>query len=227
MARSSQHSTARPGRAAWSLAERQHDVITRGQLRALGFGREAIQHRIEIGRLHPVRRGVYAVGRRTLSREGHWMAAVLVCGDGPSGCVAGSGGGACLSHGSAAALLGIGLEMRGLIEVSVRSRLDRRHSGIQVHRRSGMGNEDVGLCKGIPVTSPAQTIIDLSARQDRMTVERMIDEADRLDLITHRSSGPRSTATVVSEASRVCAPGSTGAPSGSRARASSASSCRW
>jgi very-short-patch-repair endonuclease len=47
-----------------------------------------------------------------------------------------------------------------------------------------MGNEDVGLCKGIPVTSPAQTIIDLSARHDRMTVERMIDEADRLDLIT-------------------------------------------
>jgi very-short-patch-repair endonuclease len=34
------------------------------------------------------------------------------------------------------------------------------------------------------VTSPAQTIIDLAVRHDRMTVERMVDEADRLDLIT-------------------------------------------
>lgn len=34
------------------------------------------------------------------------------------------------------------------------------------------------------MTSPAQTIVDLAARQDRMTVERMVDEADRLDLIT-------------------------------------------
>lgn len=184
MARLSQHSIARPGRAARSLAERQHDVITYGQLRALGFGRGAIEHRIEIGRLHSVRRGVYAVGRRTLSREGHWMAAVLVCGDGRPGWGAGSDEGACLSHGSAAALLGIGLETRGLIEVSVRSKRDRQHSGIRVHRRSGMGDEDVGLCKRIPVTSPAQTIIDLSARHDRMTVERMVDEADRLDLIT-------------------------------------------
>jgi hypothetical protein len=133
-------------------------VITHGQLRALGFGRRAIEHRIEIGRLHPIRRGVYAVGRRTLSREGGWMAAVLVCGDGRLGCGAGADGGSYLSHGSAAVLLGIGLEMRGLIEVSVRSKRGRRHSEIRVHRRSGLGDEDVGLCKGIPVTSPAQTI---------------------------------------------------------------------
>ena len=112
------------------------------------------------------------------------MAAVLVCGDGRLGCGAGSDGGVCLSHGSAAALLGIGLEIRGLIEVSVRSRRDRRHSGIRIHRRPGMDEEDVGLCKDIPVTSPAQTIIDLSARHDQMTVERMVDEADRLNLIT-------------------------------------------
>src|SRR5215208_5891591 len=115
MAWSSQHSMGRQGRAVWSLAERQHDVITYWQLRALGFGREAIEHRIEVGRLHPVRRGVYAVGRRTLSREGHWMAAVLVCGDGRPVRGGGSIRGACLSHSSAAALLGIGLEARGLI----------------------------------------------------------------------------------------------------------------
>jgi very-short-patch-repair endonuclease len=52
-----------------------------------------------------------------------------------------------------------------------------------VHRRPGLRDDGVGTCKGIPVTSPAQTLIDLAADHDRMTVERMVDEADRLDLI--------------------------------------------
>ncbi len=45
-------------------------------------------------------------------------------------------------------------------------------------------DEDVGLYDRIPVTSPAQTLIDLAADGDRITVERMVDEADRLDLIS-------------------------------------------
>lgn len=65
-----------------------------------------------------------------------------------------------------------------------------------------MRDDSVGFCDGIPVTSPAQTIIDLAARHDRMTVERMVDEADRLDLITppqlraalERHSGERGVA---------------------------------
>ena len=47
---------------------------------AEGLTPKAIHHRIEIGRLHPLWRGVYAVGRPEVSREGRWMAAVLSCG---------------------------------------------------------------------------------------------------------------------------------------------------
>ncbi len=106
------------------------------------------------------------------------MAAVLACSHGVPGADA------FLSHGSAAALFGIGVEDSGCIEVSVRA--DRRGSrpGICVHRRFSLRDEDVGLYQDIPVTSPAQTIIDLAVRRDRLTVERMVDEADRLDLIT-------------------------------------------
>jgi hypothetical protein len=107
------------------------------------------------------------------------MAAVLACGS--VGSLAGS---SFLSHGSAAALFGIGLEAAGCVEVSVRAGHGRVRPGIRVHRRSFLRDEDVGFYDGIPVTSPAQTIIDLSARADRLTVERMVDEADRLDLIT-------------------------------------------
>lgn len=101
------------------------------------------------------------------------MAAVLYCGDG-----------AALSHGSAAALLGFGREESGCVEVSVRSSALHRHPELQVHRRPTLRDDEVGFADRIPVTSPAQTIIDLATRHDRLTVERMVDEADRLDLIT-------------------------------------------
>src|SRR3954452_16848957 len=56
----------------WHLVRRQHGVITRSQLLAFGFSPKAIRHRISIGRLHPLRRGVYAVRRLEVSDEGRW-----------------------------------------------------------------------------------------------------------------------------------------------------------
>jgi very-short-patch-repair endonuclease len=157
----------------WALARAQHGVVSRAQLAGLGFSRDAIHHRLARGRLHPVARGVYAVGRPADSREGRWMAAVLGCGDG-----------AVLSHGSAAALMGFGSERGRLVEVSVRSPTIRRRPDLRVHRRPCLRDEGVGLFDRIPVTSPAQTLIDLAADGDRITVERMVDEADRLDLVS-------------------------------------------
>ncbi len=100
------------------------------------------------------------------------MAAVLACGPG-----------AVLSHDSAAALFGIGSEHGVQIEVSVGPGWDRRRPGIRVHRRR-FGRRAIGTFDGIPVTSVVQTLVDLAGRHDRLTVERMVDEADRLDLIT-------------------------------------------
>jgi hypothetical protein len=100
------------------------------------------------------------------------MAALLCCGEG-----------AVLSHGSAAALLGFGAEPSGCIELSVPMSRVRRRPGLRIHRRAGLEAGDVGSCDRIPVTSPARTLIDLAVRCDRLAVERMVDEADRLDLI--------------------------------------------
>jgi hypothetical protein len=47
---------------AWELARRQHGVLTRRDLHALGFSESAIRHRLATGRLHVIGRGVYAVG---------------------------------------------------------------------------------------------------------------------------------------------------------------------
>lgn len=157
---------------AWSLVRRQHGLISRSQLLDLGFSQDAIKHRVSVGRLHRVRRGVYVVGRPSLDQHGRWMAAVLACGEG-----------AVLSHSSAAALWRIGFERRDLIEVSLPSSSRRRCAGIQVHRRPALASREITTRHNIPVISPIQTLIDMTPRLDRRGVERMINEADKYDLV--------------------------------------------
>jgi very-short-patch-repair endonuclease len=147
-------------------------VIGHDQLTRLGFSEKAIRHRIAIGRLHRSRRGIYAVGRPEVNDKGHWMAAVLACGDG-----------AVLSHSSAAALWRIGFESRSAIELSLPSSSRRRRPGLRIHRRPSLQDRDVTSEYGIPVTTPVQTIIDMSLRLDRPGVERMINEADKYNLV--------------------------------------------
>ena len=160
-------------RVAWALARRQHHVLTRQQLLGLGFTRREIERRLDSGRLHCVRSGVYAVGRPSLTEHGRWMTAVLACGEG-----------AVLSHSSAAALWRIGFEQRNLIEVSLPSPSRRRRPGLRVHRRPSLNIErDTTTRHHIPVTTPVQTLIDLSLRLDRRGIERAINEADKYDLI--------------------------------------------
>lgn len=65
-----------------ALATRQHGVVSRSQLLGLGLGAGAIKHRVALGRLQPLRRGVYALGHRAVRSEAWWMAAVLAGGSG-------------------------------------------------------------------------------------------------------------------------------------------------
>src|SRR3954452_19831617 len=66
--------------SVWSLAALQHGLVTRRQLLELGLTPKAVKHRIQRGRLHPIDRGVYAVGRPQLTERARWMSAVLACG---------------------------------------------------------------------------------------------------------------------------------------------------
>jgi Transcriptional regulator, AbiEi antitoxin len=63
-----------------ALADRQHGVVAVWQLLAIGLGEGAIRYRAKVGRLHRIHHGVYAVGYRKLTRQGHRMAAVLAYG---------------------------------------------------------------------------------------------------------------------------------------------------
>ncbi|MBS1886732.1 MAG: DUF559 domain-containing protein [Actinobacteria bacterium] len=88
-----------------------------------------------------------------------------------------------LSHDSAAGLLAIGREPVAHFEVSTFLPSRRRVPGVKVHRRPSLSRDAVGFCEGIPVTSPVQTLIDLSTRHGRPAMERSINEADKLGLV--------------------------------------------
>jgi very-short-patch-repair endonuclease len=157
---------------AWALARKQHWLLTRRQLLELGFSEAAIEHRLTSGRLCKAVRGVYVVGRPGLSPEARWMAAVLACGEG-----------AALSHHSAAALWGIGAERRRLIEVSIRRRCRVRLLRIRARSRPSLPAGDVTTREGIPVTTPARTLVDLATEMGADELERCVNEADKRDLI--------------------------------------------
>jgi very-short-patch-repair endonuclease len=59
----------------------------------------------------------------------------------------------------------------------------RRTRGLAVHRRTVLSPSDRRARHGIPVTSPARTLVDLAPRLSAAELETAINEADRLDLI--------------------------------------------
>jgi very-short-patch-repair endonuclease len=138
-----------------------------------GLTAKAIAHRLHTGRLHPLWRGVYAVGRPEVSRHGHWMAAVLSCG--PE---------ALLSHRSAAALWGIAKDSAEMeIEVVVPGELRRRRPRIRLRRRVDLSAGHRREVRGIPVTDPTSTLVDFASCVVEWQVEEAINDADRLGLI--------------------------------------------
>lgn len=140
------------------LAAEQHGVVCRRQLAEFGIDDAAIGRRIAKGRLHRIFPGVYSVGHARLITEGRWMAAVLACGSG-----------AVLSHLDAAALWQIYAGTGARVHVIVQSR--RTVAGLWIHRARRLHPDDVTTHHGIPVTSVARTLVDLT---DVLSHERLL-----------------------------------------------------
>ena len=127
-------------------------MLSLDELQACGLSRDAVSDRALSGRLHQVHRCVYAVGHTNLPLEGRFLAAVKACGPG-----------AVLSHHSAAALWGFIAWDDRYPEVTVTGGSARRHPGLRVHRTTTLDRDDTTRHRGIPVTSPARTLLDLAA----------------------------------------------------------------
>jgi very-short-patch-repair endonuclease len=145
------------------------------ELRECGLSQKAVWRRVRDGWLHPLHRGVYAVGHNNPPMAGRFLAAVKAC-----------GAGAVLSHFAAAAHLGLVRWDGRQPEVTVVGTGARVRSGIRVHRTMELDSVDIARHERIPVTSPARTLVDLASFLDHRPLRRAVRQAQSLRLVELR-----------------------------------------
>ncbi|HEX3688150.1 MAG TPA: hypothetical protein VHV28_00550 [Solirubrobacteraceae bacterium] len=150
------------------IADLQRGRVGRRQLVAAGLSTSTVDWLVSQRRLIRRLRGVFAVGHTasiSLDRETEALLAVRE--------------GAALSHFSAGGLWGL-CASRADVEVVVREGRSSRMPGVRVHRSRILESRDVWIHKGLPVTSPARTLLDIAvcatARQLEVAFDRGIAE---------------------------------------------------
>ena len=152
-------------------AEGQYGYVSRSQLLAAGLGAREIARWCDRGVLIRVHHGVYAVGHRRIEAVALAAAALLACG--PD---------AVVSHETAAALWGIRKRWPRVPEVSSRSRHSR--GGIRHHRTQTLTGKDIRRHRGLKVTSPARTLLDIKPRLTAKQFTRAVNDARLARLLT-------------------------------------------
>lgn len=148
------------------IGERQHGVILGSQIGEAGMSRAVLTSLRSQGWLSQIRPGAYTVGG---SPPSLWQQAVAVALLG--------GGGSTLSHYTAARvhrLAGIAAEDRVHLTV-VRPRHPRL-SGVSIHRVASLSPLDRLEYRGIGVTAPARTLVDLAPDLSTFLLARCLDE---------------------------------------------------
>jgi very-short-patch-repair endonuclease len=158
------------------VASAQHGVVSIWQLREAGLSSNAVRNRVRRGILHPVHRGVYAVGHPGLTFEGRCMGAALAFSDAQANV-------GFVSHRSAAALWKMLPATGGPVDVALPARGGRRRRrGIRLHRSSTLTLGETGRLRGVPVTAAARTLEDLRRVAPGQEFRRALREAEALGL---------------------------------------------
>ena len=153
------------------LAAAQHGVFARDQATRLGATRGIVHHRLRTGRWERQAPDVFRLAGSPRSWRQQLIVAVLCWGDG-----------AVVSHRAAVALLRmVGFEPV-LVELTVPR--ERRRSGPGIIHRHPLSRADLTTVDGIPVTTPARTLIDLASVAPIEAVEETLDDAMRRGMVS-------------------------------------------
>ncbi len=161
------------------LGDAQQGRVAHWQLISAGLSPRQIAGRLRRGSLIRRHRGVYAVGHRTPGPLSAEIEALLTV---PLGSL--------LSHLSAGRRWRLALPPDdGVVDVTVcRNRGGRRRTGIRVHRADPIVLAIRGtIVDGLPVTCPEQTLLDLAAVLTPRELERALDEALAIGIVTVQS----------------------------------------
>ena len=165
--------------AAATVAARQHGAITRRQLVECGWGERQIERRVREGRLENVARGVYVISGTPPTWERRVVCAYLFS--------AGRARAAVVSHETAGAVFGFAKCHRGLpIVLTARAQDRHPHPLAVLSRVNDLLEEDVIIGPiGVPMTSPARTVLDLATRTTRVhVIEAIITDAIERGVVT-------------------------------------------
>jgi very-short-patch-repair endonuclease len=162
------------------MTSRQHGVVTRAQLAAAGTPRARMDNLLRSGRLQRLHPSVYRDSRTEAtewtraSGAAHAAAGVRGFRDASGRLVV------AVSHGMAAVLRSYLPPYRAEgYPVDVSGRPIRRTPGVRVHQ-TPLGRGDAVLLNGIPVTSPARTILDVAGDVTRRELEQALAVAERM-----------------------------------------------
>jgi hypothetical protein len=147
------------------IARRQHGVFTRAQATEAGYPDTSIDRNVYSGDWVRAGRSVLASAHAPITYRRAAMAAVL------------SLDGAVASHETSATLQGFRYLEHHPIAISVAPGAWQQLHRVQVHRYQDLGPEWVTTIHGIPVTTPARTMIDLAAVVRGPRLERILDSA--------------------------------------------------
>jgi very-short-patch-repair endonuclease len=153
--------------AVRAIASEQAAVVSRPQLLAAGVNRGRIERALHGGTLHLIHSGIYAtVAPELLTEEGHLVAALLA-----------AGGGAVLSHGTAAWRWRIIPAPPSLITVATPRRRGAL-PGVDVFGSARLRQGDSTHNGRFPATSVPRTLLDLATRYERRALLRALAEAE-------------------------------------------------
>ena len=149
-------------------------MITWDQLRYLGLGRGAIEHRVNRGLLQRLHPGVFCWGTGTATPWTRARAALFA-----SGCRT------AVSHHATCGLLGVRPHPEGPIDVTVIGRRVRG-AGIRAHRVETLARADVRRLRGIAITSPARALLEVANELAPRELADAVEQAQVKRLVTQR-----------------------------------------
>lgn len=153
-------------RLAAAIARTQLGLITREQARSLGVSDAWIDRRVASGRWERLHRCVYAIPGAPRTWAQMVLAAVLAAGPG-----------AVASHGTAAMLHELRSAQRGRVHLTVPGDAPRSLHRVVMHRSVTIVPADVTSLDGVPVTSPARTLVDLASTWSESRLRGALDQA--------------------------------------------------
>jgi hypothetical protein len=156
-----------------AIGREQQGLITRSQLRVIGYSDSQIKRLAQRGHLDRVRPSVFAIGGAPDTWVRGLRAVTLCVGDE-----------AFASHSSGSKLWTFCQDLDVYYEVSVPRSFVGEVEGVGIHRTSHLDERDLTVRAGVPCTTYERTLCDCTTRYSPFQLGRILDDGLRRHVMT-------------------------------------------